>query len=168
MRTCDLCKRGARNASHHHQLRTSRQGVQPRPFAVRTPPGLPPLRARATHGAGDRQVYRTESAAEHGCGGLLVAARPHARDGERDSARTQQGAGRARAGGTRSAHRRADHRSGQRIPRHAHRAWRGRTVEAAESQARAQSVDAKLGRELPLDRRSRAGFRTRKGARIPG
>lgn len=33
---------------------------------------------------------------------------------------------------------------------------------------RAQSVDAKLGRELPLDRRSRAGFRTRKGARIPG
>ena len=37
-----------------------------------------------------------------------------------------------------------------------------------ESQARAQSVDAKLGRELPLDRRSRAGFRTRKGARIPG
>ena len=98
---------------HHNQLRTPRQGLQPQPCAVRTATRIPPLHIRAAYGGNHRPVHRGKPTAQHRDRRLLIAPRPHPRDGGRHPDRAERIARRTRAGTARTAHRQTTHRSGQ-------------------------------------------------------
>ena len=57
-------------------------------------------------------------------------------------------------------------RSGQRVPRQAHRTWQGRAVARRQLEARAQPVEAELGRVVPAHRRTRGRVREREDPRV--